>query len=422
MKKLKSFYVLLLCVLLTVLLLAAQLFYCADATLLASRHVSRLLENQKQQQALLELLVLNIREHSVYGSTALENTDQDYIRSQLYILLKDFHQYLISNTDTLPTIYIAPLKPAIKEYILQEALAQPQTQDKISKVQTILNTLNNKYFNALLNFSLNNQVISGLLQLTPVKNTGFDRSTVSQILSIYLSFSQSNISIEEASRSIVEKMTSEALQLDSIKDYFDTGMFAASAFGEKQPLLALKELIRHMDSTLSYFIPFAGILLLVLLLCSGVKSLFWRLRAVFACSSMAALLALLLSPFFLFRGLSSTQSFFSGLLNLLLRDYGWHLLFTALLTLGVSIGLYICFRRFIKENSSEKKKTFLLPRLRLSLVLILLLFITGWWSIDSIKKELLVFNTELQEFHQTDHRQDIWRALGDTIGIKLQKK
>lgn len=425
MKKLKSIYALLLCILLTSILLAGQLFYSADATLLAPKHVSKLLERPKNQQSLLELLYGSLEENFAYRGNPLQNADQDFVKSQLYMLLKDFHHYVVSKDSTLPTLYVAPLKPVLKDYILQKALTQPQIQDKTAKVQTLLNTLNNKYFNALVNFSLNNQVISSLLQLTPVKDTGFDRSTVSQILSIYLSFSQSDITIEEASRSIVEKMTAETLQLDNMKDYFDTGLFLNSAFGEKQPIGALRELIQHTDSTLSYFIPFAGILLLLLLLLSGEKTLFWRLKAVSFCSGIAALLALLLvSSRLLAAGIQSEEpsGFLKGFLLLLFRDYGLHLIGISLMTLGSSIGLYIFFRRFEGDNSSEKKKNFFIPRLRLSLILLLLLFITGWWSLYSIKKEGFALVSELEQFRQTDHHEDIWRAIGDTTGIKLQKK
>lgn len=428
--------------LLIVIMTAAQLLYCLHSTAISSQHASRLLENGQKLSQLTNSLYDGLAASSnaeeqdgisnQYAAKILAGTDQSWVRSQLYITLKGVHQYLFSNASTLPTIDIIPLKKAIRSVLVSEIMKSDEAVQNQQKIQTILSALNNKYFARIIALGLDNQLVSMLLELSPIRGTGFDRTTVQEVIRIYLSLSNQSITLDQASASIAEQITADTLRLNEIKDYFDLSLFMEKAFGELNPLKTCKVFIADIDKTVSRAVNVSLWCVILLLLISNR----FRLRSIIKAAAFgmlaASVIVLCISLLIMnkalmdgllahaFIGNNPLSYMTASFTSLLIRDYGLYLSLQALAAgLPCIALLFLTFR--VKPADKKEKGHRLFPFVRLSLGITGLLLVFVAISFISVCNEYNTFKTSLAKLSQTDISQSVKNGLIEAGGMEFLK-
>lgn len=439
MKRLKSIYLFALCIVFTVSIAAAQLLYCAHGTVMSVSHFAKLMDDDKRLSYVKELAFSNLEKAEVskaplnqYILNVLQKTDQDWLQRQLYIGSVGFHEYLFSNSSNLPTLDFSAVKLVIREALLTDVMSQAKTQEEIGKVKTILSVLNNKYLSAIINFGVNNQVVNMLLELAPVRNTGFDGSTVKEILQVYLSLSSKNISLDQASYDIVEQLASKALELDKLRDYFDLDIFLSSAFGELDPVKAAKLLISRTDKALTFSVSVVfWCLLLLILLCCGLN--IKMLKRLSACAFFASLLCLLLSLILLNQAaaqnflsrLVSTRGAFNGFLSQMLlfiiKDFSLYLALQSTVLSLASAGVFLLFKALSKKASKAKVSSRRFPTLRAAAIIFILMLAVSWWNAAAINSEVKAFRSNMRKLKGNNINQSIVKGLTEAGGMNFLK-
>lgn len=442
MKKLKSFLLFILCTGLTIAMVLSSLSYCFHRTILSSRHVGEVLESDRNLSSMTELLYTSITETadsqqshslaSIITIKTLRRTEPEWLKSQVYIGVKGIHNYLTTENTILPTLDFTHLNNAIREQLMVELLEQPQGKAKIQNVRTVLTALDNKYFSTIINFGLNNKLVSMLLELSPVQDTGFDKTTLQEVVRIYISFSNKNLDLDEASHQIVKQMTEEFLELSKLKDYFDLNVFMEKAFGNNDPLKALKRIIQSSTKVLSrtatvLFWCFVIYLTLVqkLRLLEAVKSLAYC--GIFA-SITTLLLALLLMNASIVQSLLNVllqpkgifDSFSFKLYAMLLRDAGSYLLLQSIVTSLIAMAFAILLRRTGKKPQT-KKKHFNFPIIRACLIVTVFIVVFCWWNFSELQREAKLFQANRTALQSADLDDNIIKGLIEAGGMHFLK-
>jgi hypothetical protein len=447
MKNNRSPFTPLLCIALITVIALAELLYCFHSTLKSPNHFAAMLDNDKNLSK-LTLLVYNGLSAPIESNTSqaainryavsiLNKIDQTWVKGQIYIGTTGLHRYISSEATTLPTFDLAPIKAVIKESLISDIMKQPQTEGNINNVKTVLTVLNNKYFSAIINFGLNNQLASMLLELAPIRNTGFDRTTILEIIRIYLSFSNKDTTLEQASYSIVKQMALEALELDKLRDYFDSNLFLEKAFGEVNPIASFKTLVYKVDTSISLSTKVLFWCFLLLLFIKVEFSLAKLLRITFYCTFVASafnllLSALLINPAFsskLIAQFADSQGAFGKflikLLVFLFRDFGLYLALQSVVVGIIAAVLYLIIKLvFRKENNGEVIIPF--AAWRFTAVILIFILIFAWWNMTAINRATRTFRSDMDKLHSTDINQSIKNGLIEAGGMDflkyLQKK
>lgn len=440
MKSLSKITALVLSVMLIAAIAAAQISYCLHSTLMSSQHLSRLLEDDKKLTELTVTIYASLaassssKEQDVflrqYMAKVLANTDQSWIKSQVYITAKGLHQYIFSEASTLPTLDIIPLKKAIRNVLISEIMKSDQAKQKAEKIQTILSALNNKYFAKIVALGLNNQLVTMLLELSPIRSTGFDKATINEIVRIYISLSNKNISLEEASTSITEQMAADMLRLNEIKDYFDLNLFMGKAFGELDPLKTCRTFAAAADKTVTRTISISLWCIVLLLtihrrfhLTSVIKA---AARSVLIASALLLCISapLINRPFIegILSHMYSEQNTLSYILikyaSLFIRDLGLYLALQALIT-ALPCGLLFFLVKGGKAAVKSEKHFRLFPAKRLSLGISVFLLVFIVISFISLSNEYKTFSGDLARLSQTDISQSIRKGLVEAGGMEF---
>lgn len=434
--------VLILSVILTILIAASQILYCLHSTLMSPQHISRLFENDKKLAELTNTLYIGLEVSNgsenqdsflrQYMSKILTNTDQTWVTSQVYITFKGLHQYLFSGTSTLPTIDIIPLKKAIINTLVSDIMKSDQARQRTEKIQAILSTLNNKYFAKLIALGLDNQLSSMLLELTPIRSTGLDKTAIHEIISIYLSLSNKNITLEQASTSISEQMTADALRLNEIKDYFDLSLFMDKAFGELDPLKICKTFISAANKTVTRVVNISLWYIILLLAIHERFRLKSMAKNIALCFFIAAIVMLLTSAFLVNR--TFIESLLSHMYSpqgplsyitikcssLLIRDFGVYLALLAIITgLFCMVLLFLIGRR--KSQDKKEKGMRFFPAIRFSIGISAFLLVFMIISFISISNEYNAFKNDLARLSQINISQSVKKGLIEAGGMEFLK-
>jgi|GEM_PF-4961627 len=448
MKSFKTIFSAIICFALIGVIAASELLYCAHSTLLSSSHFSKMLEDDKKLDQVAALVYGSLTESALAGENQgvvskyaldiLNKTDQSWVKGQVYINAVGLHKYITAEAAALPTLDFAPLNAAIKASLISEIASQPQTKEKVEKVKTVLAVLDNKYLSAVISFGLSNQLTGMLLELAPIRSTGFDRSTLQEIIRIYLSFSNKNMSIDQASQSIVSQMILEGLELDKLKDYFDTNVFLKKAFGSENPIAAFKTLINRTDTSISLTVKiFFWCLLLLLFINSGL-SLTKLLKSALLCAVLGSAVNFLLSALFvntfasqsliafLLKSEGVFDNFLVKLSGILLRDFGLYLaLQSVLLAIIAAVTLLLASVAFNKARKTRRTaRSF--PVWRFNIVLVVILLVFSWWSVLSLTQATKQFQNSINVIKAADIHQQILSGLTEAGGMNflkyLQKK
>ena len=448
MKSFKTILSALICFAMIGVIAASELLYCAHNTLLSSIHFSTMLEDDKKLAQMTALVYGSLSEAataegnqvtvSKYALGILNKTDQSWVKGQLYITATGLHKYITSEAAVLPTLDFVPLNTAVKESLISEVLKQPQTKEKVEKVKTVLTVLNNKYLSAVINFGLSNQLTSMLLELAPIRSTGFDRSTLQEIIRIYLSFSNKDMTLDQASESIVGQMILEALELDKLKDYFDTNVFIEKAFGSENPLAAFKTFVNKTDTSISFTIKILFWCLLLLMLINSNFSLIRLLKSVLFCTVIGSIANFLLSALFVNTSASqrligfvvNSESTFTNFLvklsGFMLRDFGLYLALQSILITVIAAVLLLLAKLIFSKASKIRKAGRFTPVWRFNFVLIIILIVFCWWSVASISQAVEQLQNNISAIKSRDIHQQIIIGLTEAGGMNflshLQKK
>lgn len=436
------------CIIMTFIITASELLYCAHSTLLSTNHFSAMLDNDKKLAQLTAIVYGSLSEsasqdssqgiRNLYTLQVLQSTDQSWVKGQIYINATALHKYLTSEAAALPTLDFVPLNTAIKESLVTEVMKHPQSKEKIEKVKNVLAVLDNKYLSSVIKFGLTNQLTSMLLELAPIRNTGFDKSTLQEIIRIYLSFSDKNTTIDEASKNIVSQMIQEALELDKLKDYFDTNLFLEKAFGSQNPIASLKTMINRADTSISLTLQVLFWCFILLLLINSGFSLKRLLKLTLFCTFIASAInflfsALMVNSLVMQKLITQTinaQGAFSGFLAklcvFLLRDYGLYLALQSVLLTILSLAAYLLIKFLFHQTQPAKKTKYRLPLWRLNVALIVFAISFSWWHVTAINREVVRFQKNIRELKDIDINQKIVKGLTEAGGMDflkyLQKK
>lgn len=443
MKNHKSLFTFLICIALIVVITAAELLYCFHSTLKSPNHFANMLDNDKKlsqltllvYDGLSEPVEFNMRQASInrYAVSILNKVDQKWVKGQIYIAATGLHRYISSEATTLPTFDLVPLKAVIKETLLTEIMKQPLTEEKVEKVKTVLTVLNNKYLSAIINFGLNNQLVSMLLELAPIRSTGFDRTTILEIIRIYLSFSNQNTTLEQASYSIVKQMAMEALELDKLRDYFDLNLFLEKAFGADNPIASFKTLVNKVDTSTTFLSKMLFWCLILLLFINAGFSITRLMKSVFYCTFVASAFNLLLSTILVNPNLSnklmtlfvapqgSFGRFLVKLLVFLSRDFGLYLALQSVLVCIIAAVLYLITKFVTAKKNKDSVQVHRFSTWRFSVVLVILMLIFSWWNITAINNGVNNFHRELEKQRSTDINQRIISGLIEAGGMNFLK-
>lgn len=439
MKTLSRITVFLLSMILIVSMAAAQISYCLHSTLMSPQHLSRLLENDEKLAELTGIMFNSLSASYAdneqetflkqYAAKILKNADQAWVKSQIYITAKGLHQYMFSDASTLPTLDIIPLKKAISDLLVSDIMKSEQGRQRTEKIKTILSAINNRYFAKIITLGLNNQLVSMLLELTPIRSTGFDKATISEIIRIYISLSNENINLEQASISIAEQMTSDILRLNEIRDYIDLSLFMDKAFGELDPLKAIKDFISGVDNTAARTVNitlWCAILLLIIhkrfQFIRAIKSAAWCLliSELLLLSASAfiinrPLIARLLSHLYNARG--SLSHLAAGYISLLIRDFGQYLALQSVIASLLCAILIFAASKF--KFQDKKKKPLFLPRTKLSLGVLAFMLIFAVIGFVSLSNQYNTFKGSMAKLSQTDVSESIKKGLIEAGGMEF---
>lgn len=440
MKNLSRTARIILLILMTIVMTAAQLLYCLHGTLMSSAHLSRLLEDEQKLTEVTAVLYSSLdmskrtdietKSPKKYIARILGSTEEAWVKSQVYILSKALHQYIFEASDTLPTIDITPLKKSIRTVVLSDIMQSDDAKQKTAKVKAILTVLNNKYFAKLIDLGLNSQLISMLLELSPVKATGFDSAAVQEIVRIYLSLSNKDISLDQASYSITEQLTADMLKLNQIKDYFDFNLFMDKAFGDHNPLKNVRVYITSLDKTISRAVKvlFCCLLLLLCVLRSfrAVKLVKDTVLCLLASGILSLLAAALMLNFqvlekLIFNTISSGGALSYAIIKytgLLIKDSGLYLALQSALTVFFCAAVLLIVSRF-KEKERARRSIKGFPIMRITLIIFTFTIIFSIWSSISVINHYHIFKDELAKLSAPELSKSITQGLAEAGGMEF---
>lgn len=448
MKSIKTLFTVLLCITMICVISASELSYCAHSTFMSPSHFTKFLDKEKKLSQLTTLVYSSLTASPREGSTQVINKytvnilnklDQDWVKSQIYIGAAGLQKYMASEAESLPTLDFSPLNLTIKETLISDVMNQPKTIENIGKVKTVLSVLNNKYFSAIIKYGLRNQLVTMLLELAPIQNTGFNGATILEIIDIYLSLSNESTTLDEASYSIVAQLVEKELELDKLKSYFDMDLFLEKAFGSDNPVLAVKSFVSSVDASISLFTKFLFWCLILLLFINQRLSLIKFLRIVLYCISMATIFNLLLSVLLINPAFSQKlitlffipQSHFGDfgvkLWVFLFRDFGFYLALQSVLVSIFAVICYLIINTLFKKATSIKTlddtKIIVHKSLinRFAIVIVAFILITSWWNFYSIKKDMKLLQNNMQKRSNVDINQSIINGLKEAGGMEFLK-
>jgi hypothetical protein len=312
-------------------------------------------------------------------------------------------------------------------------MKQPKTIENINKVKTVLSVLNNKYFSAIIKYGLSNQVVTMLLELAPIKNTGFNGTTILEIINIYLSLSNESTTLDQASNSIVLQLIEKELELDKLKPYFDMDLFLEKAFTSDHPVLAVKNFVNSVDASLSLLFNVLFWCLILLLFINLRFSLIKFLRILLYCISMATIFNLLLSgllinPVFLenlIKSFSVSQSsldnFWIKLWIFLLRDFGYYLALQSILVSFFAVFSYLLISSLFKKLSNSKGVVAKTSIGRFAAIIVAFALIFSWWNLYSVNKDIKLLQSNMQKLNNIDVNQSIMIGLKEAGGMEFLK-
>ncbi|MDF2890441.1 MAG: hypothetical protein K0R80_808 [Clostridia bacterium] len=442
MKKLKAVFTIILCMAMICIISASELLYCTHSTIMSPSHFSRLLDDEQKLSQLTVLLYSSLAETTAsdrsqaikkYAVNILNKTDQAWIKSQIYIGATGLQKYVASEATTLPTLDFVPLKTIIRESILAEVMKQPHALENVEKVKTVLSILNNKYFSAIIKYGLSNQLVTMLLELAPIQSTGFDRTTILEIIKVYLSFSNKSTTLDQASYNIVEQMIGKSFELDKLKDYFDMDLFIEKAFGDDNPVAAFKTFINGIDTSFSIATKVLFWCFMLLLWINLRFSLTKLLRTILYCVSLASvfnvlLSALLINPIASQKLITvftvSQDSFNSLWVKLwvfLFRDFGLYLALQSIIISIIAVISYLIINPLFRKSTHSKTKAHSFSAWRFTIVLVVFTLAFSWWSFSSIAGYTRSFRSNVQKLISTDINQSLIKGLKEAGGMEFLK-
>jgi hypothetical protein len=442
MKSVKMILTVLLCIAMICVISASEMLYCAHSTFMSPSHFTNFLDKERNLSQLTALIYSKFAPSTTtdskqdikkYAFNILKKLDQDWIKSQVYIGSAGLQKYIVSEAESLPTLDFEPLNTAIKATLISDVMNQPKTLENLSKVKTVLAVLNNKYFSAVIKYGLSNQLVKMLLELAPIQNTGFNGTTISEIIDVYLSFSNESTTLDQASYSIVQRLVEKELELDKLKAYFDMDLFMEKAFGSDNPVLAVKNFVKSVDASMSRLTIILFWCLILLLFINFSFSLIKFLRIVLYCICMATIFNLLLSvllinPNFsqtLINSFSVSQNNFSDfwvkLWVFFLRDFGFYFALQSIVISFFSVLSYLIISSLFKKsiNSRTLASKFTISRFTAILVVFILLF--SWWNFYSINKDIKILQSNMQKLSNMDVNQSIINGIKEAGGMNFLK-
>jgi hypothetical protein len=312
-------------------------------------------------------------------------------------------------------------------------MKQPKTIENINKVKAVLSVLNNKYFSAIIKYGLSNQVVTMLLELAPIKNTGFNGTTLLEIIDIYLSLSNESTTLDQASNRIVLQLIEKELELDKLKPYFDMDLFLEKSFTTDHPVLAVKNFVNSVDASLSLLLNVLFWCLILLLFINLRFSPIKFLRILLYCISMATIFNLLLSvllinPVFsenLIKSFSVSQGslgdFWIKLWIFLLRDFGFYLALQSIFVSFFAVFSYLLISSLFKKLSNTKGIVAKTSISRFVAIIVAFALIFSWWNLYSINKDIKLLQSNMQKLNDIDINQSIIIGLKEAGGMEFLK-
>lgn len=442
MKSIKTVFTIFLCIAMIFVISASEMLYCAHSTLLSSSHFTNFLDKERNLAQLTALVYSSLIDSPTqdsnqainkYTVNILNKLDQNFIKSQIYIGASGLQKYIVSEAGSLPTLDFTPLNTVIRETLTSDVMNQAKTIENINKVKTVLSVLNNKYFSAIIKYGLSNQLVTMLLELAPIKNTGFNGTTILEIIDIYLSLSNESTTLDQASSRIVLQLVEKELELDKLKPYFDMDLFLEKAFTADHPVLALKNFVNSVDASLSLLLSVLFWCLILLLFINLRFSFIKFLRNLLYCISMATIFNLLLSvllinPVFsenLIKSSSASQSSLGGfwikLWVFLLRDFGFYLALQSILISFFAVFSYLLISSLFKKISNTKGILAKTSISRFVAIIVAFVLIFSWWNLYSINKDIKLLQSNMQKFSNIDMNQSIIIGLKEAGGMEFLK-
>lgn len=447
MKSMKTLYTALLCLAIICVISVSELLYCAHSTLMSPGHFAKFLDNDRNLTKLTGLVYDSLEEPITkdsnqavykYAVIILNKLDRDFVKGQIYIAAAGLQKYIASETATLPTLDFMPLNTVIKETLISDVMKQPKTTENINKVKSVLSVISNKYFSAVIKYGLSNQLVTMLLKLAPIQSTGFNGTTISEIIKIYLSLSNENTTLDQASYSIVLQLVEKGLELDKLKAYFDMDLFLEIAFSSDNPVLAVKVFVHSADASISLWVQVLFWCLILLILINLRFSLVKFMRIILYCISMATIFNLLLSvllinPNFSRQLLSpfsvpqnSLGDFWIKLCMFLFKDVGFYLALQSVLIGFIAVISYLIISSLLKRsrktkisNSKTSANISLISRFAVVILAFMLLF--SWWNFYSINKDIRLLQSNMQRLGNIDMHQSITNGLKEAGGMEFLK-
>lgn len=442
MKSINTIFTVLLCIAIICVISASELLYCAHSTLMSPSHFTKFLDKEKNLSQFTGLVYGSLTEPTTEGSiqiidkftvNILNKLDKDWVKSQIYIGAAGLQKYIVSEAESLPTLDLSPLNTAIKETLISDVMNQPNTIDNVSNVKTVLSALNNKYFSTIIKYGLRNQLVTMLLELAPIQSTGFNGTTILEIIDIYLSLSNKSTTLDQASYSIVEQLIEKELNLDKLKSYFDMDLFMEKAFARDNPVLAFKTFVNRIDAAMSIFTKITFWCLILLIFINSHFRLIKYLRTILFCISMATIFNLLLSillinPSFSQKLITSFSVPYNGfgdfwikLWIFLFRDFGLYLALQSILISFFAVISYLIINSLFKKLTTPKTlvSKFFIKRFAVAVVAFLLIF--SWWNFYSINKDIKIFQNSMQKISDLDINQNIIQGLKEAGGMEFLK-
>jgi hypothetical protein len=408
-------------------------------------HFTNFLDKDRNLSKLTELVYSSLAEPITkdsnqvvkkYAVNMFNKLDRNLVRGQIYIIAVGLQKYIATDATTLPTLDFMPINKVIKETLISDIMKQPKSLENVNKVKSVLSVISNKYFRPIIKYGLTNQLVGALLKLAPIQSTGFNGTTLSEIIEIYLSLSNESITLDQASYSIVVQLVERGLELDQLKSYFDMDLFVETAFGSDNPLLAVKVFVNRADATVSLFMTVLFWCLILLLFITLRFGLLKFLRLLLYSISMATIFNLLLSVLLInpnfsrqlaFSFFVPQNSFGTFLINLcvfLFKDFGTYLVSQSIVIGFFAVIAYLIITSLIKKSSKApilEKKTLanisLISRFTIVIVAFILLF--SWWNYYSINKDILLLQESIQKLGDIDINQSIINGLREAGGMEF---
>lgn len=442
MKSIKTVFTIFLCIAMIFVISASEMLYCAHSTLLSSSHFTNFLDKERNLTQLTALVYSSLiasptqdsnQAINKYTVNILNKLDQDFVKSQIYIGASGLQKYIVSEAGSLPTLDLTPLNTVIRETLTSDVMNQYKTIENINKVKTVLSVLNNKYFSAIIKYGLNNQLVTMLLELAPIKNTGFNGTTILEIIDIYLSLSNESTTLDQASFNIVLQLVEKELELDKLKSYFDMDLFLEKAFTTDHPVLAVKNFVNSVDASISLLLNVLFWCLILLIFINLRFSLIKFLRILLYCISMATIFNLLLSVLLInpafsenfiksfYISQSSFGDFWIKIWVFLLRDFGLYLALQSILISFFAVFSYLLISSLFKKLSNTKGIAAKTSISRFVVIIVAFALIFSWWNLYSINKDIKLLQSNMQKLRNIDINQSIIIGLKEAGGMEFLK-